>query len=295
MDRSLALCSVFALAAAGSWGVACSDSEDSGPSSDAGPLNDALVADPDASAEEAAVLTYDATVPKLESGEGFGLVYSADQNIGIDGRPNVAGTFDSKGLFIGYNASANENLQIASATQAGAGTDGNMSWGAWAGGPTSGVFYTGRPKGDFTFEQGFHYAVGKIAPKANIPVTGTANYILSGASFPKSNRATEAGSLTAIAMAVDFASSKIGVELSGMMGGTTFGINTPGGLADPSTSDAKLSSTGDFITISATPTPASYALRAYFVGSNASGIVVAYQVNRSGGEVIFGSAALKKQ
>ncbi len=285
--------SLLTVAASGTLFLACRDSEDAAPAGDASIGDEGSVSNADASTEEASVLTYDATVAKLETGSGFALVYSADQNVGIDGRPNASATFDAKGFLIGYNASDNERLDLASATQNGAGTDGTMSWGAWTGGPTSGVFYSGHPKGDFTFVQGFHYAIGKATFKTNVPTTGTANYVLSGASLAASSNTADVGSVSAVSVTVDFASAKVAVEISGTIGGTSFGINTPGGLADPSMSDAKISSTGDFATISGSPT--GYSLRAYFVGDNLGGIVLAYSANRGGGEVIRGAAALKKK
>jgi len=293
--RFVASTSVIALSIGSLWlASACGGGDDSTPTVvDGGVVEEAAIADAATEAEAEASAPFDAGVdPKMVSGDGFAIVYTADQDIGFDSRPNVSATFDEKGLFTGYNASANEALSIGAATQRSAATDGVSSWGTWVGGPTTGVFYNAKPMGDFTFGKGFHYAIGKKTLIVDVPTSGNASYVLSGASSPTSSTVDDTGSVTSFGMKIDFASGKVGVELSGMMSGTSFGANTMGGLADVSGSEVTLASSGEYSGLAGGP--AAFTIRGRLV-NNGGGIVVAYVVKRDGGESVNGTASLKKQ
>lgn len=292
--RFVASTSVVVLSLGSLWlASACGGGDDSTPAVvDSGAPEEAA-ADAAMEAEAEASTTFDAGIdPKMVSGDGFAIVYTADQAIGFDSRPNVSATFDDKGFFTGYNASANEALSIGSATQRNAGTDGVSSWGTWIGGPTTGVFYNAKPMGDYTFAKGFHYALGKKTLIVDVPTMGTASYVLSGASSPTSSTRDDVGSVTSIGIKIDFASGNVGVEISGMLAGDTFGATTMGGLADVSASEVTLASSGEYSGLAGDR--AAFTVRGRLV-NNGNGIVLAYRVKRDGGEEVNGTASLKKQ
>jgi hypothetical protein len=178
-------------------------------------------------------------------GDGYGIVYSAESAIGIDGRPECSATFDSDGNLIGYEASAMEMLSIGDATLQSAGNNGVLAWGTWVGGPTTGVFYA-NATGEFTFgsnDDGFHFAVGKTA--TTLP-TGVVTYELVGASEPTSNTGTMPGTIDSATVVIDYDSGPdsafgvahpVAVEIVLTTEDGTITYETMGGIGDLSNTE----------------------------------------------------------
>jgi hypothetical protein len=176
-------------------------------------------------------------------GDGYGIVYSAESAIGIDGRPECSATFDSDGNLIGYEASADEMLSIGDATLQSAGNNGDVAWGTWVGGPTTGNFYG---TVEFTFgsdDDGFHYAVGKTA--TTLP-TGVVTYELAGASAPTLSTGTMPGTVDSATIVIDYdsgvdssagAQHPVAVELVITTEDGTITYETTGGTADLSATE----------------------------------------------------------
>lgn len=176
-------------------------------------------------------------------GDGYGIVYSAESAIGIDGRPECSATFDGDGNLIGYEASADEMLSIGDATLQSAGNNGDVAWGTWVGGPTTGNFYGNVA---FTFgsdDDGFHYAVGKTA--TTLP-TGVVTYELVGASDPTLSTGTMPGTVNSATVVIDYDSGvdsstgvqhPVAVEIEIETEEGTITYETTGGTADLSNTE----------------------------------------------------------
>ncbi|HEX2878005.1 MAG TPA: hypothetical protein VHO25_00575, partial [Polyangiaceae bacterium] len=178
-------------------------------------------------------------------GDGYGIVYSAESAIGIDGRPECSATFDNDGNLSGYEASAMEMLSLGDATLQSADNNGVVAWGTWVGGPTTGVFYA-NTTGEFTFgddDDGFHYAVGKTA--TTLP-TGVVTYELVGASAPTMNTGTMPGTIDSATVVIDYDSGPdsafgvahpVAVEIVVTTEEGTITYETTGGTADLSNTE----------------------------------------------------------
>jgi hypothetical protein len=230
---------------ASSAGSGGSASSSDGSASGSGNLSDAA-SDPDASTEEGDDAGDSGPGGVLIDGDGFGLVYSAHTNIGIDSRPDCSAEFDDAGNLIAYQASDMEQLALGDATLRSAGTSGTVAWGTWIGGPTTGVFYAAHPQGEFVFppeNSGFHYAVGKTATA--LP-TGPVSYDLVGGSAPTLSNGSETGTLDSVAIVIDFGSGvdsgfgvtyPVGVEIEVTTEAGPAGYQTTGGIADLSATE----------------------------------------------------------
>ena len=161
----------------GTFLVACS-SDDTTPSPvavDSGTPETSVT--PEAGLSDAAVEdTGTSSGNKLVSGDGFAIAYS--DNTTVDARPSVKVTFDASGFLTGYETkNVDERPLIGGATNDGAKTNGVAAVGRWIGGPTAGTFYGAQGKTYASADDGFHWAVGKLAPDNAVP-TGSAVYEL---------------------------------------------------------------------------------------------------------------------
>ncbi|AKM09107.1 hypothetical protein [Croceicoccus naphthovorans] len=154
--------------------------------------------------------------------------------IGIDQRQPTTVTYDNTtGAPIAYSfAPPNEEPTIGSASlhEAGSVTD-VIGWARWAGGTTGGKYYN-LPTADLPTNGGWHIVSG--TPATNLPASGTATYSMVGSTAPTMRDGSIApGSVTGSA-AVAFGSiPHVGVDLNVTIGGSTYGIATNGGAANP--------------------------------------------------------------
>lgn len=214
----------------------------------------------------------------LASGEGFSIVYTASPGIGVDARPDVKATFDASGHMTAYEASDQEKLALGAATDPSAGGDEFAAWGAWTGGPTTGVFYTAKPAGDFTFE-GFHYAIGKKTLATALPA-GTTSYNLAGASTPTVDDSSDTGKLDALTANCDFGPKTCTFTIAASAGGATFAVTTEAGTLNVGPAGSGQIRVGDVV--------------ALFLGGAGERIGLIYFGKMTDGKTIRGAAVLKR-
>jgi len=156
--------------------------------------------------------------------------------IGIDQRQPTTVTYESNtGAPIGYSfAPPNEQPTIGSAKLNEAGSVADViGWARWAGGTTAGRYYT-LGTVDLPANGGWHVISGE--PATNLPTSGTATYSMVGATNPTMRDGSMApGSVTGAAAVAFGSTPRVGVDLSVTMGGSTYGISTNGGAANPAT------------------------------------------------------------
>jgi|TARA_R100000501_G_scaffold17834_1_gene34124 hypothetical protein len=158
----------------------------------------------------------------------------ASSIIGIDRRQPTTVTYeDVSGAPIGYSFSQpDEEPTIGSATLNEAGSvAGIIGWGRWAGGTTGGNYYQ-FGTADLPVNGGWHVVSGE--PASNLPTSGSTTYALIGATDPTIRDGSLApGSVTGSAAVAFGATPRVGVDLSVTIGGSTYGISTAGGAANP--------------------------------------------------------------
>ena len=188
--------------------LACGDKSDDDTGSAAGSGDDGGTDDP------------------LVSGDGFGIVYAAGKNIGIDGRLPVSATFDYAGLFTAYVASENESPDMGDCTSEDTATIGGVAVGRWAGGTLVGEFYGGT----FTFpeDDGFHYGV--VAKPQDTGVLGLDGaYSLAWATPATiSDASLSPGEVTAEAVVTAGEGVMVALQITVDQGGDIMTVSTPG-------------------------------------------------------------------
>ena len=107
-----------------------------------------------------------------------------------------------------------------------------VAWTRWAGGTTEGTFYGPAAQGEArNANQGFHMIVG--TPVSALPTTGTAQYVLSGATAPTIGDGSVVPGAFTGTMGVDFAAAKVGLDANVGIGGFDYALKTVGGALDP--------------------------------------------------------------
>ena len=120
------------------------------------------------------------------------------------------------------------------------GLAGAIGWTRWAGGTIR--TQNGRNTQDIAANNGRHLVWYR--PLTNLPTSGSAGYSLIGGTAPTRAIANTApGTLKSGALAVDFASMKVGIELAASVDGIDYTLGSRGGVAAPS---AALGSNGRF-------------------------------------------------
>lgn len=151
------------------WLACASDDAASGgsPASDAGPsATTTPTTSPTATAEAGAADTGAPVLQNLVSGE-YAIAYV--DNTTIDARPKAEAVFDANGGLTSYKSSEDERPEIGAATNDGVKSDGVIAVGRWIGGPTAGKFYADPPRTYDAVSDGFHWALGKLAPADATP------------------------------------------------------------------------------------------------------------------------------
>lgn len=85
------------------------------------------------------------------------------------------------------------------------------------------------------------------APATEVPVSGSADYAMMGGTRPTLSvgSADAVGTLNSATLRVDFASQRVGLEMSTSQGATDWGVQTLGGLAGTAHHGMRLTSQGD--------------------------------------------------
>jgi len=167
------------------------------------------------------------------------VVAYASTVVGIDSRDMVEVIYsDTTGAPLAHQWLQNdftterERPNIGSNTENESGSvAGIIGWTRWAGGETGGRYYDA-PTIAIPANTGWHEVAG--TPATNLPASGTVNYALVGNTNPTIRDGSLAPGSFSGDLAVAFGSTPmVGVEFDVTIGGNSYAINTPGGVADP--------------------------------------------------------------
>ncbi|RYE03442.1 MAG: hypothetical protein EOP61_04630 [Sphingomonadales bacterium] len=181
---------------------------------------------------------YTPPAPPAFEGRANQVTVYAGSKVGIDNRQPTTVAYSSSGAPTGYRwelndySRENERPTIGSATEHESGGVGEIiGWTRWAGGTTGGKL--GSSAGiELAENTGWHIVSG--TPATDLPSSGTVNYALLGATAPTTRDASTAPGTFEGKLAVAFgAQPKVGIEFGITIGGASYAINTPGGVADP--------------------------------------------------------------
>lgn len=231
-----------------------------------------------------------------------GMVHASpvDQYVGLDVR-TVTATLSPSGALSSYVFDVDENLSVGGASTSELGGNADLTWGRWNGGTLGGKYYAYSLTPGLTNKQGFHYVIGTTtAPR---PTAGTFSYPAIAATGPTDRLGSAAaGSVTlaSSAAAVNYATGKVGFDITLAFGGIDYRIFSNGGTATVSSSafsftsgvipandwgvsgqtvfvnmnGAPLSSAHAFAYLIPYGTTARYLALVYFVTNGPSGIVI---------------------
>lgn len=169
---------------------------------------------------------------------------NGNQIVGLDTRPGATATFSANGGLASYAHASDpdEALGIGSASVGELGGNADLTWGRWNGGQLSGKFYTYSLTPALTPNLGFHYVVGHATNPGARPTTGSFTYPALAATAP-----TVGGLVTSItpgsvtlassSAAVNFATNKVGFDVTLVYGGLTYRLHTNGGVTNVATSN----------------------------------------------------------
>lgn len=177
-----------------------------------------------------------------------------------------------------------------------AGNNGLMAWGRWVGTVTDTTAGAARTIGP---QEGLHYVFGTATPPSSLPGASSqaqafVPYRLTAATSPTvSQGGVPAGSLTSAAMAVDFNSRRVGVEMTAQFSGFSVSMQTRGGTADPTQSGvsiigSRLAGIFDQVAVSGArpatlcPSGCTGGLNGIFAGASGEQAGIAYQVVSTG-------------
>ena len=248
------------------------------------------------------------------AGEGTSI---ANQNtvytsnfIGIDSRPDITVTYDNAtGAPIAYDTNIDmefPNIGTATLNESGSVTD-VIGWTRWADGLTDGRYFALQDGITLPERSGWHVVSG--TPATNLPTEGKVDYDLIGSTAPTiRDGSLNPGSLEGRAAIAFGSAPKVGVELDVTIGGSTYGIATAGGVADPSQgilvetsgdvnmtfSDLNLTATGNGPVCSGNGTCGAD-IRGFLAGEGASHVGLVYTFGNTGfdtqvnGSAVFAS------
>ena len=152
-------------------------------------------------------------------------------------------TFNTNGEVAGLESPGDANVAInnGAASIVDAGNDGPVSWARWTGGALGGTAYS-NPAPTMPADGGMHIAVGSDA--TNIPVSGTAQYGLVGATRPTiDDGSVSPGTFTGtlgVAFGANSSTARVGIDFNVSIGGHDYAFASQGGSADPTQSDINL-------------------------------------------------------
>jgi hypothetical protein len=154
-------------------------------------------------------------------------------------------TFNTSNALTGFTTFTGGNTN-GTASVSDFGGNSFVAWGRWNNGTPTQTSSLGTPiaTNAIAANAGFHYLLG--VPATTIPASGTATYSLLGASAPTISDGSIAPGSFAGSLAVNFAgaSTRVALNATVTMGADNYLIATSGGLANPSTSQIAMTSSG---------------------------------------------------
>ncbi|MEE4349589.1 MAG: hypothetical protein V2J26_05120 [Pacificimonas sp.] len=245
------------------------------------------------------------TIPSTGGGSSGGqtgmvanevMVYTGLQT-GIDNRQPVTVTYEN-GAPVSYVWELNDFTRSNEAREIGTNQaleTGSVAeiigWTRWAGGTTAGTYFQ-RSEVDLPANGGEHIVSG--TPATNLPGSGTVGYELVGATSPTVRDGSAAPGTFSGDLAVGFGSEvRVGFEFDIAIDGSTYALNTPGGVADVSGGALVDTSGGDFNMIWGVPTLPVVGDGSLCSGCNANvqGFLAGDGASHVGVAYTFGSAA----
>lgn len=220
---------------------------------------------------------------------------------GYAGPPSFPGIASGASAIAKFNAGGqmtevtvnSTTFSLASGSHADFGTDSILTWGRWIG-PVSivGSWCEGTCSGtNYTQDQGLHYVVG--VPTPSMPLTGTANYTLTGATQPTYiDGRTAPGTLTTGSLAVDFAGLTVITALDVAMPDTSYSIR---GVSLISSGTAFFFGNAPGTLTCSGGSGCTARVDGFFAGASAERAGLGYHVRDSIGGDIVGAAAFQKQ
>jgi len=223
-------------------------------------------------------------------GHGTGSAQGDIVSVGPSLRRPATTTFDAAKHMTGFDASNEDpgtaptigNMKVDDFS-----ADALISIGRWNSGISGGT-YQSAPMFTCTPSQGLHYAVGKPGtPSAGMPTTGVANYIPIATTKPTYHDGSPViDSTNALSgtILVDFASKKVGLNLTIKMPDRTVTLQTKGGIATPTQSEISYSNTGTAQLFGNNPGDLGrHTVGGFFVGANAErmGVIIRYGINNT--------------
>jgi hypothetical protein len=224
--------------------------------------------------------------------------------------PNGNNVFQTDNVSVVANADGSIDSYAAGSLVAGRGTaqavdfgtattsTSVIAWTRWANGTP-----TGTPNGmspvALSANQGVVTLVG--TPFTNRPTTGSAQYTLLGATKPVISDGSLAPGTFSGALSLDFATSRVGVDLLVAIGGVSYALQSTGGTASPSQSSIGYSAAGQ---INGTVMLGKIGICTNGCGANINGSLfgsgaqqagITYNISPGTGLSIFGVAAFGKQ
>jgi len=196
--------------------------------------------------------------------------------------------FNERGEMTGLDYGSNQ-FRLGSGTHADFGTDGILAWGRWIGTITTSTVGEGNSQ-TFNENDGFHYVIGKPTPV--MPTTGSANYVLAGATRPTytNNGAVGPGTFNG-SLSVNFGTANVTGNFSVAMPDKSYAW----------TSSATASGAVFGMSTSSFTTPGCSSgcfaeVRGFFAGASAERVGIGYKIDDSNtGKELLGAAAFKQQ
>ena len=172
-------------------------------------------------------------------GPGPYVLATTGPNVDTVALESVTATVTAGGEMTGWVAVGQSPLLGTNTVFDGAGADGPVVWGRWAGGTTSGRYTQTNPvTRSFVTDSGLHYALGR-PPITAAPASGTFRYNRLGGTHATSGDGVGQPGLPAGAASIAFTPSgaSVGISLTiDMPGDAKYVVESPGGLDTPSMS-----------------------------------------------------------
>lgn len=210
--------------------------------------------------------------------------------------PDATATFDSAGRMTALTDSIGQIFTSDGSSIVDSGNDGIIAWGRWTGNVTG----LGNIDGlltineTYTGNQGLHYVVG--LPTASMPLSGTANYILLGATKPTYiDGLSSPGTLTG-SLSVDFGRLTVGVALNVAMSSDTYVIGGNALISSGTPFFNGASGAGLTLTGGGCFSGCAASVQGFFAGPSAERAGLGYDIQDFGfGKQVVGAAAFTKQ
>lgn len=245
----------------------------------------------------------------LQDGSDYTIVYIAPLTAGIDARNPVTADFSTDGFLDKYvwdlndSTKENERPERGTLAESESSADDYVGVGRWNDGTSAGSYYAGfpaYPDGTFdqTADQGFHFAIGVATPQA-ARETAVLSYVYAAATKPTlgGDAPPAPGSVDSGygGLVLDYANTKMGLDLKLTIGGEEFTISSTGGTAAPAGAyelgnGETLGVTGSATSATNCPSGCTTYLYAFAAGANGEAAGLAINIRKDSANLSIGAA-----